>query len=197
MRMSKKTSKVRITDRDKEIKEFLREVIVADTETIHNIFFKDASDRVCQARLRALENNNFIKSFRPDILSQKIWYISKKPSSYIHKIAFSQLIGKLHEQNVKVLKYRTPFKLGDGKGSVIADGFIAINKEGINKIYLVEVDRCKKFDIDKYLDCIDRKLYKEKFPIMPSILSITDKQVKKDKKLDIKTCKLDFSDLDL
>ncbi len=170
--MSKKTSKVRITDRDNKIKEFLREVIVADTETIHKIFFKDASDRVCQARLRALENNDFIKSFRPDILSQKIWYVSKKPSSYIHKIAFSKLLGKLHEQGVKILKYRTPFKIGEGKGSLIADGFIAINKEGVNKIYLVEVDRCKKFDIDKYLDCIDRKLYKEKFKLDFSDLNL-------------------------
>lgn len=195
--MSKKTSNVRITDRDNEIKKFLREVIVADTETIHKIFFKDASDRVCQARLRALENNNFIKSFRPDILSQKIWYLSKKPSSYVHKIAFSQLLGKLHEQGVKILKYRTPFKLGEGKGSLIADGFIAINVKGINKIYLVEVDRCKKFDLDKYINCLESKLYKDKFPIMPSILSITDKQVKMDNRLDIKTCKLDFSNLNL
>lgn len=195
--MSKKTSKVRITDRDKEIKEFLREVIVADTETIHKIFFSNASDRVCQARLRALENNNFIKSFRPDILSQKIWYISKKPSSYIHKIAFSQLLGKLHEQDIKILKYRTPFKIGEGKGSLIADGFIAVNINGINKIYLVEVDRCKKFDLDKYINCLESKLYKDKFPIMPSILSITDKKVKMDNRLDIKTCKLDFSNLNL
>lgn len=195
--MSKKTSKVRITDRDKEIKAFLRAVIVADTETIHKIFFKDASDRVCQSRLRALENNNFIKSFRPDILSQKIWYVSKKPSSYLHKIAFSKLLGKLHEQGVKILKYRTPFKIGEGKGSLIADGFIAINVKGVNKIYLVEVDRCKRFDLAKYLDCLEMRLYKDKFPIMPSILSITDKQVKKDSRLDIKTCKLDFSDLDL
>lgn len=183
---------IRLTERDLKIKEFLKDVVVADTETIHNIFFSNASLRTCQARLKLLVDNKVIRAFREDIFSQNIYYL-KKPSSYKHKIVFSKLLGKLHKENIEVLKYVTPLKVGN----IIADGFIAVNVDGENKIYFVEVELTKYFNTKKYIDLYYSRKYKEKFPVMPDILVISDKKVNKDTKLNINTCKLDLSDLKL
>lgn len=185
--------KIKLTERDLKIKEFLKNVIVADTETIHRIFFPNASLRTCQARLKLLVDNGFIKVFREDILSQNIFYINKKPSSYKHKIVFSRLLGELHNQGIEILKYVTPLKVGN----VIADGFIAVNVNGENRLYFIEVELTKYFDTKKYIDLYYSRAYKEKFPIMPNILVISDKKVKTDTKLNITVCKLDLSDLKL
>ena len=184
---------IRFTERDFKIKEFLKDVVVADTETIHKIFFQNASLRTCQARLKLLVDYKFIKAYRSDILSQNIYYLNKKPSSYKHKIVFSQLLGILTDQGIEILKYVTPLKVGN----VIADGFIAARIDGEVKIYFVEVELTKYFDLKKYQDLYYSRKYKEKFPVMPSILVITNKSVKTDNKLNIKVCKLDLSDLKL
>lgn len=183
---------LRITERDNQIKEFLKKVIVADTNTISILFF-NGSKRATQQRLKLLCDYRHLKCFRENILSQNIYYLNKKPSSYRHKIVFSNLIGKLKEQGVEVIKYVTPLKIGN----VIADGFICINVHGENKIYFVEVELTKFFNLDKYLDMYYSRSYKDKFPVMPSILVITDKKVNKDDKLDIVVSKLDLSDLKL
>ena len=185
--------RIKLTDRDLEIKEFLKKVVVADTETIHQIFFPNASLRTCQARLKLLVDYKFIKVFREDILSQNIFYIDKKPSSYKHKIVFSRLLGELHKQGIEVLKYVTPLKVG----SIIADGFIAVNVNGETRLYFVEVELTKYFDTKKYIDLYYSRNYKEKFPIMPNILVISDKRVNTDKALNITKCKLDLSDLNI
>lgn len=80
-------------------------------------------------------------------------------------------------------------------GPVIADGFIAINDKGKNKIYLVEVERTKNFNINKYIDLYYSRKWKELFPVFPSVLVITNKKVEKYDKLNITTCKLDLSNL--
>lgn len=181
---------INITDRDKEIKYFLRAVIVADTNTISILFF-NGSIRSTQQRLKLLVDNKYIKVFRENILSQNIYYINKKPSSWKHKIIFSRLLSKLKESNLEVLKYVTPLKIGN----VIADGFIAINNNGKNEIYFVEVELTKYFDLKKYEDLYYSRKWKDKFPIMPNILVISDKKVKTNEKLNISSCKLDLSDL--
>ncbi|WP_297136390.1 hypothetical protein [Terrisporobacter sp.] len=107
------------------------------------------------------------------------------------KIVFSQLLAELKTKEIEILKYRCPLKCGN----VIADGFIAIRVDNINKIYFVEVERTKKLDIDKYIELYYSRKWKEVFPIMPSILCITDSKVKNNSRLDIKSCKLNLENL--
>lgn len=181
-----------ITKRDEEIKDFLKEVDVADTKTISILFFNN-SVRRCQQRLKILVDNNYIKCFRDNVKNSKIFYIRRKPKSWMHKIVFSKLLGELSLQGIEILKYRTPLKVG----KIIADGFIAINMKGVNKIYLVEVERTKSFDLEKYIELYYCREYKDLFPVMPSILCITDKKIKYHEKLDIKKCNLDLRNLKL
>ena len=78
---------------------------------------------------------------------------------------------------------------------IIPDGFIAIKKGEVIEMYFVEIEMTKNFNLNKYLDLYYFKKYKQKFPVMPNILVVSNKPVKIDNALNIKKCKLDLSDL--
>lgn len=173
---------IAITDRDKEIKKFLKEVTVADTKTLHTLFFTGTTMRNCQKRLKQLVDARFIKCYRQNIISQNVYFL-RKPRNIPHKIKFSQLLAEIKLKNIELLKYRTPFAIGN----LIADGLIIIQKHEEIKIYFVEVERTKKLDVKKYLDLYYSRAYKEKFPTMPSILVI-GKKPQENNVLDIVHC---------
>lgn len=180
---------ITITDRDKKIKEFLKEVTVADTKTLHILFFNGTTMRNCQKRLKQLVDIKYIKSYRENIISQNVYFI-KKPRNIEHKIKFSQLLAEIKLQNIELLKYRCPFKIGN----VIADGLVVIKDRGKVKIYFVECERTKKLNINKYMDLYYSRVYKDKFPVMPRILVI-GKKPQTSNILDIRYCDWNFTDL--
>lgn len=183
-----------ITDRDQSIKSFLEEVSVADTKTIHTLFFTNTSMRNCQKRLKQLVDIKFIKVYRENMLSQNIYYVKYKPKNIPHKIVFSRLLAELKRQNINVLKYKCPFIIDN----VISDGLIIVKINNQVKIYFVEGELTKKLNVKKYEDLYYSRKYKEKFPVMGSILCISNKKINTDHSvLDIVTCKLDLSNLRL
>lgn len=180
-----------IQERDQAIKEFLIEVGISDTKTLHTLFFTNTSMRNAQKRLSQLVSIRFIKAYRENVISQNVYYVRQKPKNIAHKIIFSRLLGELKRQDIEVLKYKCPYKISD----VISDGLIVIRIKNQVKIYFCEGEISKKLDIAKYEQLFYSSAYKEKFPVMPSILCITDKKQETEHEvLDIKTCKLDFSD---
>lgn len=182
---------IAITDRDKWIKEFLTEVGVADTRTLSTLFFPNTTMRNCQKRLKQLVDAKYIKCYRENVISQNV-YFTKKPKNITHKIKFSQLLAEIKMQNIELLKYKCPYKIGD----IIADGLVVIKDRGKVKIYFVEAERSKKLNISKYESLYYSRAWKEVFPVMPSILCITDKNINTDHKvLNIRVCKWDLSDL--
>lgn len=183
---------IRLTSRDEKIKSFLEEVTIASTSTISEIFF-NGSTRSCQYRLRQLVDYKVIKSFRPSIIEENLFYVKNKPRNYKHKIIFSSLLAELHRLNVEVLKYRCPYRIGE----IIADGLIVIRINGKVKIYFVEGELSKKLDVNKYEDLYYSRKWKEVFPVFPSILCITNKSIVIDHKvLDIRKVNLEFNGLD-
>lgn len=182
-----------ITDRDNRIKEFLDEVQVASTKTLHILFFENTSIRNCTKRLKQLVDIKFIKVYRQDMLSQNVYYSKSRPKNINHKVVFSELLAELKQQNIEVIKYKCPYKIGE----VIADGLIVIRVNEEVKIYFVEGEISKKLNTKKYEDLYYSRKYKEKMPVMGSILLISNKGYTQSNVLDIKTCKLDFSDLKL
>ena len=137
---------IKIGRRDEEIKQFLEEVGVADTNTLANIYF-NGGIRQTQKRTKQLVENGFIKVFRPSIFEQNIFYVKIKPRNWKHKIVFSQLIGELYKLNVEILKYKTPYKIND----CIADGIVVIRIDDEIRIYYVEIERTKYLNQNKYL----------------------------------------------
>lgn len=181
---------VTITSRDEKIKNFLKEVTVADTKTLHILFFNGTTMRNAQKRLKQLVDIKYIKSYRENVISQNVYFI-RKPKNIPHKIKFSQLLAEIKQQNIELLKYKCPFVIEN----IIADGLIVIKDRGKVKIYFVEAERTKKLNIDKYMDLYYSRAYKEKFPVMPRILVISDKKCPTNDVLDIRSCNWDLSDL--
>lgn len=179
--MSKQHLKCRLQARDNEIIDFLKNCKCADTQTINNIFFNSGSLRTTQIRLQKLQCNDYIKSFREDIISQNIWYVRNKPKSYKHAIKVTQFIGELHKLGIEIIKYKVPYKLHN----IIADSLLVIRLNGEVKILFLEVELMKYFDLKKYQDLYYSRSWKEVFPIFPSIVVITDKKVDTDNKFNI------------
>ena len=186
---------IRLTDRDKKIKSFLEEVTIASTSTISEIFF-NGSLRSCQYRLRQLVDYKIIKSFRPSIIEENLFYTKNKPRNYKHKLIFSDLLGELHRLNIEVLKYRCPYVIESNSGTVIADGLIVVRTDQV-KIFFVEGELSKKLNVSKYESLYYGREWRSTFPIYPSILCISNRAVVTDHNvLDIRKVNLNFDKLE-
>ena len=173
-------SRVKLTDRDIQIIEFLKNNKVADTTTLSNIFF-NGSLRSCQQRLKKLVDNGDLKFFRENILSQNIYYVKKKPSSWKHAIKVTQFIAELYKLNIEVLKVKTPFKCGN----MIADSLIICRINGDVKILWLEVELTKFFNLSKYEDLYYSRKWKEALPNFGSIVVVSRKKVKTNDKFNV------------
>lgn len=181
-----------LTKRDDEIRDFLKEVSIADTSTINTLFF-GGSIRSCQRRLKQLVEYKFIKRMDRVYLNQEyLYYVNKIPQQLDHKLIFSQFLGRLKELGADIIKYRPTFKVCN----IIPDGFVAFTYNNRNYITLVEIERTKDFNVDKYLDVINTEEFKNTFPITPFVTVISNKEVKSNNKLDIVNVKLDFSNIE-
>ncbi|MGL5642392.1 MAG: hypothetical protein ACRDDM_08985 [Paraclostridium sp.] len=182
--------KIILTERDQQIIKFLKDFKCATTKTISNMFF-NSSIRPTQRRLKYLSEHGYIKSFQENVITEKIHYIKKKPTNLQHALILSKFISKLTLQDIEILKYKVPYKLEN----IIADAFIAIRKDNRNYIYFVEVENTKQFNLSKYEQLYYNRSWKDKFPIFPGIIVITDKNIKKNEIFNIIDVKLDLSNL--
>lgn len=180
-----------LTDRDKEIIQFLKDFKVATTTTISDLYF-NSSLRPCQRRLKYLCEHGYIKSYQQNVITEKLHYVRKKPVNLKHALILSEFISKLKLNNIEVLKYKVPYKLDN----VIADAFIAIRVNNNNLIYFVEVENTKQFNLEKYEKLYYSRNWKEVFPIFPGIIVISDKIIKVNNKFNIISIKLNLSDLE-
>ncbi|WP_270647487.1 hypothetical protein [Paeniclostridium hominis] len=181
-----------LTDRDKEIIQFLKDFKCATTTTISELYF-NSSIRPCQRRLKNLSEHGHIKSHQENVITERIHYVRKKPTNLKHALILSDFIAKLKINNIDLLKYKVPYKLDN----VIADAFIAIRKDNVNYIYFVEVENTKQFNLEKYEKLYYSRTWKDTFPIFPDIIVISNRKIKKNKIFNIIDIKLDLSDLNI
>ncbi|WP_270943224.1 hypothetical protein [Romboutsia lituseburensis] len=179
-----------ITDRDKQVIQFLKDFKCAKTSTISDMYF-NSSSRPTQRRLLHLSEHGYIKSYQENILSEKIHYINKKPTQLKHSLILSSFIAELKKLDIEIIKYKVPFKISN----VIADCFIAFRYNSKNYIFFVEVENTKQFNIQKYEELYFSRKYKDKFPIMPPIIVVSDKNIKKSAQFKVIDIKTNFSNV--
>lgn len=177
-----------ITKRDEEIIKFLNDYKCANTSTIANIFF-NGSTRPCNRRLKNLREHGFIKSSQEFVCLEQIHYINKKPTQLKHSCIVSNFIGELYKNNIEILKTKVEFKIG----SVRSDLLLVCKIDGKTKIFFIEVCNTKNFDLDKYLKLKNSYIWKEYFPVFPSIIVVSDKPYKDNKTLNIINMSLDLN----
>lgn len=180
-----------LTDRDNQIIDFIKVCGVVDTETICKIFFNNGL-RSCQIRLKKLVDNKYLKRIdRETFLEQHVFYVNKKPKQLKHKLLFSKFVAELVSLGAEILKIKSPLKIDN----VIADGFIAYNLNGENKILLVEIELTKYFNLKKYEELYYSRKWKETFPVYPAIAVITDKNVEKSTRFTVIDIKTNFENI--
>lgn len=169
-----------LTQRDKEIIKFLEEYKCATTSTIAQIFFNN-SKRPTTRRLKLLKDYNLISSSQEFVCLEQVHYLNKKPKQLKHTIIETNFIAKLYQNNIEILKLKKEFKIG----FVRCDLLLVCKINNKNFIYFVEVCNTKPFDINKYIKLKDSNLWKEYFPVFPSIIVISDKKINHNKSLNI------------
>lgn len=181
-----------LQERDYNIIQFLKDFKVATTSTIADIFF-NSSIRPTQRRLKFLTEHGYIRAYQENIITQKVYYIKRKPAQIKHSLILSSFIAELKKNNIDIIKYKVSYKLEN----IIADCFLALKINNKNYIYFVEVENTKKLDVKKYEDLYYSRKYKSVLPIFPSILVISNKQHTQHNKLDIKLIDTEFKNIDI
>lgn len=181
-----------LTERDKNIIEFLQTYKCATTSTLANIFF-NGSKRTTTRRLKLLREHGLINSAQEFVCLEQIHYINKKPKQIKHTVIETNFISKLYENNIEILKLKKEFKIGNVRSDLLL--VCKIDKKAL--IYFIEVCNTKPFDINKYLKLKESRHWKEYFPVFPSIIVITDKQFKNNKSLDIHSFNLSLDNFKL
>lgn len=159
---------IKLTDKDTRIIEFVKNVGICNTNTIHSIFYQGISLRNCQLRLSKLVESKHLKRWRNNVNEPYYYYLGTRPKNYIHKSLFATTIAYMKANGYDITGYQTPFKIGD----IIADGLIEID----NKYYFVEVELSKSLDIEKYKKFYFSRTYKKLCNYMPTIILVSNKK---------------------
>lgn len=173
-----------LTDRDNQIIEFLTNYKCSTTSTISKLFFNN-SLRPCNRRLKNLREHGFIKSSQEYVSTEKVHYINKKPSQLKHSCICSEFACMMKLNN-NILKEKIEYKIG----SVRADLLMITDKP---EIYLIEICNTKPFDLNKYIKLKNSLEWKKVFPIFPTILVISNKEIKSSRELKIVKYDLDLN----
>lgn len=165
-----------LTERDNQIIEFLKHYKCATSSTISKLFFNN-SLRPCNRRLKHLREHGLIKSSQEYVSMEKIHYINKKPTQLKHSCLCSEFACKMKLEN-NILKEKIEYKIGNVRADILLIS-------DIPEIYLIEVCNTKPFDLNKYLKLKNSLVWKNIFPIFPTIIVISDKEIKTSNELNI------------
>lgn len=175
-----------ITKRDKKVIDFLEQFKIANTSTIHELFYP--SLRVAQNRLKTLTDHKAIKRTRNHINMEYLYYI-KKPRQIKHRLLLTDFHRELNKM-VKIIDFQNEFIIEHLR----ADGFVAYKYNNKGYIAFIEVEISNKsLDINKYKKLFKEGKYKLYFPVFPKLIVITNKKISEIKEFEVIQIKEDFS----
>lgn len=166
---------IKLTQRDLDIIDFLKEFKICSTSTIERLFFPSQSS--CEKRLAKLTDARKIARTRDNILSEYLYYIpNAKPSNIKHSLIIADVYSKIATTE-KVLKYKREYEIKHRAEVLRADLMLVIQGEkGVTPL-LVEIDLTKAYN-EKYTQYITSGYYKQLFPIAPQIICISNRTPK-------------------
>lgn len=184
-----------ITDRDREIVNFIDLIGFATINQIAIIFFTEANYRydLARKRLRKISKENYIKSLRNSETNELIYIpaTSKKKKVSIHDVTAVSYLAELKQLGAEIVQVQ----LVPQFDNVIPDALICFNHEGYRYWQLLEVEiRHDVVDTKRFLPVMDLIL-KATNNVIPKlvILQNTNKDYQAENKdLDIVQLKLDL-----
>lgn len=185
-----------VTERDKKILELIEELRVVDVFTVDTILFSNTkTNRMCQKRLTNLAEFGRVKRWRPNQISQYIYYQGRRPGNIEHALLISHFVANLYRLGANVKKIKREMLISEGIRADLVVGYELNNK---NYVAIVEAENTKSFDkkYEKLEEYYLSGAYKEKFPIMPKVICVTDKAFKKGA-LEVITINTDFNNVNI
>ena len=163
-----------MTDRDRDIVEFIHEVGLATTKHIEDLFFKDVSKTVLSRRLMHLTNYNYLKRVRIKELNNiYMYYINNKPKHLVHELIGTTFYVALTNLGYNIIRFIRNKKIGN----CITDIIVIAEFDGMEEVFFVEVQR--NFNhitkcTDKYKELYYSDSWKEVFEEFPKIVVVSD-----------------------
>lgn len=192
-----------MNDNDYMIISYLERVGYAETDILCEKFFN--STRKAQSRLKILTEKKVIKRtrlYKNNIPSNYIYALpDKKFTNQIEHLSYvarlAPYLERTHEYIVESIVYESELLKGTSTNTGIrCDGVIKLRRaDGKHTYFVVECERCHtnlQIKIDKYTKYFKEGLYKDKFPVEPTLILITNNTLKQQPPFRVKVLPLNF-----
>lgn len=166
---------IKLTSRDLDIIQFLKEFKIADTKTLQRLYFPSQSS--CEKRLTKLADSRKIFRTRESTISIYNYYVSK-PTNIKHSLLISDIYSRIATTE-KLLKFKREYELKFKKDILRCDFMAVIQRGGKVVPVIIEIDLTKAYN-NKYTQYIKSGHYKMLFPIEPVIVVISNRTPKSD-----------------
>ena len=195
---------MRLTNRDIQIIEFLKEFRVASTSDLMELFNFNQSGinrRMKQLMeefrdIKKIEYNpthNFYSDkYKCKLKNENVYYWKRKSKSIEHDLLINKVYMELLNNKDFVIKeFKREYRITLDDFTVIVDGYILIEYRGREYEYLLELENNKNWNYKKYY-----KLEQEGIILPPLVICTNRRIVNYCKNLEIIKIKLNLSDID-
>ena len=165
---------IKLTDRDMEVLQFIKDYKCADTETIQTLFFK--SQATCEKRMRKLVEARKLNRYRQDILHSYVYYKGQRPTNIKHSLAISKVYSLL-SNCYQVVKAKREYEFKYLNMTQRGDLLVVIKVKDKLIPLIIEIELCKTYKY-KYDEFIHNKYYQKYFPIAPVIIVVSNNSPK-------------------
>ena len=196
---------MRLTNRDIQVMEFIKEFRVASTSDLMELFGFNQSG--CNRRMKQLmeefkdlkkleynpTHNFYNDKYKIGLKNQNVYYWKRKSKSIEHDLLINRFYIELldrQKEGIIVKEFKREHRITLEDFTVIADAYILIEYKGMESEYLLELENQKGFNYKKYY-----KLEVEDI-IVPPVIVCTDRRVYNYcKNLEVIKVKLNLSDI--
>jgi len=156
-----------ITSRDFEVVEFIKDVKIASTSTISQLFFP--SLRMAQNRLNVMCSANLLRRSRDTVSSEYVYY-SSRPKQFRHSLLVSDFYRELSK-----ISTVHGFRIEPTYDDIRPDAVFGYEIGSKKYLGLLEVEISNKgLDLFKYNKLYANDQFKKFFPTMPVIFVVSD-----------------------
>ena len=195
---------MRLTKRDMQIIEFLKQFRVVSTTDLMEMFGFNQPN--CNRRMKILMEefkdikvlrynptyNFYDNEYKCNLKNENVYYWKRKSRAIEHDLLINKFYIELMKgENYKVKEFKREYRITLEDFTVIADAYILIEYRGREYEYLLEMENNKSFNYKKYY-----KLEQEGILVPPLVVCTDRKVYNYCKYLEIIKVKLNLSDID-
>ena len=162
---------IKLTERDYEIINFVKEYKAVDINTIARLYFPSLA--TAEKRLRKLVESKKLNRSRANILEPYVYYRGTKPTNIKHSLALSQVYSILQSE-YEVVKCKREWECKYYNKVLRPDLMLVIRRYGKLFSLFIEVDLSKSYK-NKYDTFITSNYYQNYFPMQPIIVVISNR----------------------